>query len=56
MPDTTLCDCSREKLPNSVQNDRSNVPRDIPAIGDLFHLFDFDHHDDGHHEGGDHDR
>jgi hypothetical protein len=29
------------------------VPRNMPAIGDLFDLFDFDrHHDDDH--GGNH--
>jgi phospholipase C len=56
MLDTTLSDRSRDNLPNPVQNDRSYVPRNMPAIGDLFDLFDFDHHDDGHHQGGDHDR
>jgi len=49
MLDTTLSDRSRDNLPNPVQNDRSYVPRNMPAIGDLFDLFDFDHHDDGHH-------
>jgi hypothetical protein len=27
----------------------------MPAIGDLFDLFDFDRHHDGDHDGGDHD-
>jgi phospholipase C len=28
------------------------VPQNMPAIGDLFDMFDFDHHDDGgHHDG-----
>ena len=53
MLDTTLSDRSRDNLPNPRQDDGSYVPRNMPAIGDLFDLFDFDHHDDGNH-GGDH--
>lgn len=53
MLDTTLSDRSRDNLPNPRQDDGSYVPRNMPAIGDLFDLFDFDHHDDGNH-GADH--
>ena len=54
---TTLSDRSRDNLPNPVQDrdrwdgdhhgDHSYVPRNMPAIGDLFDMFDFDrdHHD-----------
>jgi phospholipase C len=38
---------SRDNLPNPVQDNDDNVPRNMPAIGDLFDLFDFDH---GHHD------
>jgi phospholipase C len=40
---------SRDNLPNP-RSDRDNpyVPQNSPAIGDLFDLFDFDHHDGGH--------
>ena len=43
--DGTLSDRSRDNLPNPVQ-DASNtyVPRNMPAIGDLFDLFNFDQH------------
>jgi len=37
-------------LANPRQDDDSYVPRNMPAIGDLF---DFDRHHDGDH-GGDH--
>jgi phospholipase C len=67
---TTLSDRSRDNLPNPKQDNDNDadryVPRNMPAIGDLFDLFDFDHehdHDDGDrrsdrnrdedHEGGD---
>jgi phospholipase C len=43
MLNTTLSDRSRDNLANPVQNDRSYAPRNMPAIGDLFDLFDFDH-------------
>jgi phospholipase C len=57
MLDSTLSDRSRDNLPNPDQHgDHSYVPRNMPAIGDLFDLFDFDHHHDGDHDGGDHDR
>jgi phospholipase C len=47
MLDTKLSDRSRDNLANPVQNDHSYVPRNMPAIGDLFDLFDFDHGHDG---------
>jgi phospholipase C len=55
MLNTTLSDRSRDNLSNPRQDDDSYVPRNMPAIGDLFDLFDFDHHHDGDHDGGDHD-
>jgi phospholipase C len=35
---------SRDNLPNPIQGDDDNdcVPRNMPAIGDLFGLFNFD--------------
>jgi len=42
----TLSARSRDNLPNPVQHDDDDndyVPRNMPAIGDLFDLFDFDH-------------
>jgi phospholipase C len=52
--DTKLSNRSRDNLSNPDQEDDSYVPRNMPAIGDLFDLFDFDHHRDGdRHEGGD---
>jgi len=50
--DTTLSDRSRDNLPNPDQHGHNNtyVPRNMPAIGDLFDLFDFDHHESDHHE------
>jgi phospholipase C len=41
MLDTTLSDRSRDNLPNPDQGGDSYVPRNMPAIGDLFDLFDF---------------
>jgi phospholipase C len=42
----TLSARSRDNLPNPVQDgDNDYVPRNMPAIGDLFDLFDFDHSD-----------
>ena len=40
----TLSDRSRDNLPNPVQDDDDNdyVPRNMPAIGDLFDMFNFD--------------
>jgi phospholipase C len=46
---TTLSERSRDNLPNPQQDDDDGayVPKNMPAIGDLFDLFDFDgHHDD----------
>jgi len=38
-----LSERSRDNLPNPVQDvDNDYVPRNMPAIGDLFDLFDFD--------------
>jgi phospholipase C len=40
----TLSDRSRDNLPNPLQNGNFDyVPRNMPAIGDLFDLFDFGH-------------
>jgi len=55
MLDSTLSDRSRDNLPNPVQHGHSYVPRNMPAIGDLFDLFDFDHHGNGDQDGGDND-
>jgi len=55
MLDTKLSDRSRDNLSNPRQDDDSYVPRNMPAIGDLFDLFDFEHHHDGDHDGDDHD-
>ncbi len=49
MLDTKLSDRSRDNLANPVQDGHSYVPRNMPAIGDLFDLFDFEH---GHDGGG----
>jgi phospholipase C len=47
MLDTKLSDRSRDNLPNPVQHaDHTYVPRNMPAVGDLFDLFDFDDHHD----------
>jgi phospholipase C len=49
--DTTLSERSRDNLPNPDQDgDHAYVPRNMPAIGDLFDLFDFDHQRDGEHD------
>jgi len=43
----TLSVRSRDNLPNPVQDDNNEyVPRNMPAIGDLFDLFDFGRHRD----------
>jgi phospholipase C len=43
---------SRDNFPNPRSDwDNPYVPTNSPAIGDLFDLFDFDHHD-GDHDGG----
>jgi phospholipase C len=45
MLNTTLSDRSRDNLPNPQQDgDHAYVPHNMPAIGDLFDLFDFDSH------------
>jgi phospholipase C len=41
MLDTKLSDRSRDNLSNPVQKGPSYVPTNMPAIGDLFDLFDF---------------
>jgi phospholipase C len=41
-----LTDRSRDNLPNPIQHDDSYVPENMPAIGDLFDMFDFHHGDD----------
>jgi phospholipase C len=49
----TLSARSRDNLPNPRQGDDDDyVPRNMPAIGDLFDLFDFDGHHDHDHDGG----
>ena len=51
MLNTTLSTRSRDNLPNprmGDDDDNQYVPRNMPAIGDLFDLFDFDRHDGGH--------
>lgn len=48
MLNTTLSERSRDNLPNPIQSDHSYVPRNMPAIGDLFDLFDFDLHREDH--------
>src|SRR5262249_40554137 len=41
---TPLTDRSRDNLPNPVMDDENPyVPRNMPAIGDLFDMFHFDH-------------
>jgi phospholipase C len=50
---------SRDNLPNPITDEDDNryVPRNMPAIGDLFDLFDFgrDHDHDGDDRHGDRD-
>jgi len=54
----TLTDRSRDNLPNPEMDDENPyVPRNMPAIGDLFDMFNFprdNHHDDGDRDGDDH--
>jgi len=50
----TLSDRSRDNLPNPRQDDDDYVPRNMPAIGDLFDLFNFDRDDDSRHEDDSH--
>ncbi|HKR31847.1 MAG TPA: alkaline phosphatase family protein [Terriglobales bacterium] len=50
MLETRLSDRSRDNLPNPVQDgDYSYVPRNMPAIGDLFDMFNFDRNRDKDH-------
>jgi phospholipase C len=54
-----LTNRSRDNLANPKYNGSEYVPANSPAIGDLFDLFDFDHHDSGisvkdHDDGSDH--
>jgi len=50
MLNTTLSDRSRDNLPNPEHgDDHAYVPRNMPAIGDLFDLFDFGHERDHDH-------
>jgi phospholipase C len=54
MLNTTLSDRSRDNLPNPKQDDdRVYVPRNMPAIGDLFDLFNFDRDRDHDHDRDD---
>src|SRR4029077_18114207 len=55
MLDNTLSFRSRDNLSNPVQDDDEYVPRNMPAIGDLFDLFNFGpHHDhDSREDHGD---
>ena len=41
----TLSDRSRDILANPPQEKDSYVPQNMPAIGDLFDLLNFGHHD-----------
>jgi len=51
---TTLSDRSRDNLPNpKMDGDNSYVPRNMPAIGDLFDMFNFDR---DHGQGQDNQR
>jgi phospholipase C len=51
MLNTKLSDRSRDNLPNPEQDgDRAYVPRNMPAIGDLFDMFNFSRRQD--HDGG----
>ena len=54
--DTKLSARSRDNLPNPKHgddDDHAYVPRNMPAIGDLFDLFDFGYRaDDDHHKRG----
>jgi phospholipase C len=49
---------ARSNLPNPIQGHDGDaddyVPRNMPAIGDLFDLFHFDHDDGNDHGGDDH--
>jgi len=50
----TITGRSRDNLPNPKTDwDNPYVPTNSPALGDLFDMFDFSHHD-GDHDGDDH--
>ena len=55
---TTLSARSRDNLPNPKQDKDGDaddyVPRNMPAIGDLFDLFNFDQDDNDDHHDDDH--
>jgi phospholipase C len=53
---TTLTSRSRDNLPNPKQDDDDNayVPSNMPAIGDLFDLFDFGYRGDSDRRDSDH--
>jgi phospholipase C len=45
---------SRDNLPNPrMDDDNAYIPANMPAIGDLFDLFDFDRDHDHDHDRGD---
>jgi len=46
---TKLSDRGRDNLPNAEQDANSYVPRNMPAIGDLFDMFNFDRNRDQDH-------
>ncbi len=51
MLNTKLSDRSRDNLPNPKQDDdHAYVPRNMPAIGDLFDMFNFDPDHDRDHD------
>jgi phospholipase C len=54
MLDTTLSFRSRDNLANPIQEDDEYVPRNMPAIGDLFDLFNFG--SNSGHDSGDRGR
>ncbi|HET9281966.1 MAG TPA: alkaline phosphatase family protein [Candidatus Angelobacter sp.] len=52
MLNTTLSDRSRDNLPNpKMDGDHAYVPRNMPAIGDLFDMFNFDRDQQGDRDG-----
>ena len=49
----TISARSRDNLPNPKASEGNPyVPKNSPAIGDLFDLFNFSHKDHGHKDGG----
>jgi phospholipase C len=48
---------SRDNLPNPrMDDDNSYVPTNMPAIGDLFDMFNFGDRDNDHDRDDDHDK